>query len=120
MAKLLIVDDDEPICEEFCETLQEIGHEVDYALNGDDGLHKIAMNHYNMVFLDYVMPKMEGIQVLALIKKISKVPVAFISGFLPESKERKVLSMGACACLRKPLDLNRIRNLIKSVEFEIF
>ena len=49
MAKLLIVDDEKMICQEFCETLTDLGHEVDYALNGDEALRKIDKNPYQLV-----------------------------------------------------------------------
>lgn len=116
MSKILVVDDEEMICEEFQEILQEDGHEVDIAFNGLDGLEKIKENAYDIIFLDVLMPRMEGREVFENIRKIRNVPVAIMSGYMPPNKEREVLALGAIACLRKPLDLSRVRSLIKSVE----
>lgn len=116
IVNLLIVDDEKMICEEFRETLEHEGHKVDCALNGKEGLRKIQTHHYNLVFLDSAMPFMDGKKVLERIRHFSRVPVALITGFLPESKEKEVLRLGAMVCLRKPLDLDRVRSLIHAVE----
>ena len=103
------------ICEEFRETLEQEGHQVDCAFNGKEGLRKIQANHYNLVFLDSSMPVMDGKKVLAKIRDFSPVPVALISGFMPESQEKEILHLGAMVCLRKPLDLDRVKSLIHTV-----
>lgn len=116
MAKILIVDDEKDICEEFKDILQEEGHEVEVALNGPEGLQKVAQGGFDLVFLDVLMPRMEGREVFEKIKKICNVPVAIMSGYIPPNKEKEVLALGAVACLKKPLDLGRIRSLIGSLK----
>ena len=116
MAKILIVDDEEQICEEFKDILQEDGHEVDIALNGLDGIQKVQAASFDLVFLDVLMPRMEGREVFEKIKKISNVPVAIMSGYIPPNKEKEVLALGAVACFKKPLDLGRVRTLIGSLK----
>lgn len=103
------------ICEEFRETLEQEGYEVDFALNGTEGLQKIQSQDYNLVFLDSSMPFMDGKKVLERIRNFSRVPVAFITGFMPESKEKEAIRLGAMVCLRKPLDLERVKSLIHTV-----
>lgn len=115
MARLLIIDDEKMICEEFRETLEHEGFKVDCALNGKEGLRKIDRRDYDLVFLDSSMPFMDGKKVLEKIREISSVPVAFITGFLPESKEKEIVRLGAMVCLRKPLDLDRVKSLIHTV-----
>lgn len=115
MVKLLMVDDEKEICEEFRETLEQEGYEVDVATSGKDGLQKVQQNLYNLVLLDESMPGMEGDKVFEYLREFSKVPVAFISGFLTPTKERKVMSMGAVKCLRKPLELAQVKSLIQAV-----
>lgn len=104
------------ICEEFRETLEQEGHAVDCALNGQEGLEKIQTHQYNLVFLDSSMPLMDGEKVLQKIRDVSQVPVAFITGFLPESKEKEILQKGAFVCMQKPLDLERVKLLIRTIE----
>ena len=116
MAKILIVDDEKLICEEFKDILQEEGHEVDVAFNGIDGLQKVQETAFDLVFLDVLMPRMEGREVFEKIKKISQVPVAIMSGYIPPNKEKEVLALGAVACFKKPLELARVRSLIDSIK----
>lgn len=116
MAKILIVDDEKMICEEFREILQEDNHEVDIAVRGDEAIRMVTDREYDIVFLDVLMPKMEGRQIFEEIKKVRPVPVAIMSGYIPPHKEREILALGAVACLKKPLELSRVKTLLRSVE----
>lgn len=116
MAKVLIVDDEREICEEFRDILIEEGHEAEFATSGEEAIHKVQETTYDLVFLDVLMPRMEGRQVFDEIQKIRKIPVAIMSGYMPPNKEKEVMSLGAIACLRKPLELARIKSLLRSVE----
>ena len=116
MAKILVVDDEEGICQEFCEILLEEGHAPDQATSGEEALRKIEETAYDLVFLDVLMPRMEGRQIFEEIKKRSPVPVAIMSGYMPPNKEKEVLALGAIACLKKPLELERIKSLLRLIE----
>lgn len=116
MAKILIVDDEKMICEEFSDILKEDHHDVEIAYNGVQALEMIEKTQYDMIFLDVLMPRMEGREVFERIQKIAKVPVAIMSGYLPPNKEKDILALGAVACFRKPLDLARVKSLIQSIK----
>ena len=115
VAKILIVDDEKMICEEFRDLLQEENHQVDVAMGGEEAIRKVKETQYDLVFLDVLMPKLEGRQVFEEIKKVSRVPVAIMSGYIPPNKEKEVLALGAVACLKKPLDLSRVKSIVQSV-----
>ena len=116
MEKLLIVDDEKMICQEFCATLADLGYDVDYALNGDEALRKIDQTAYRMIFLDLSLPRMNGAEVFKRIRKVNQVPVAFMSGFMSAATEKEVLSMGALRCLRKPVHLSEIIELLDKLD----
>lgn len=113
--RLLIVDDEKLICEEFRETLEQEGYEVDWALTGREGLQKVRTRDYGLVFLDASMPSMDGYKVFDKIRDFSQVPVAFITGFVPANREKEVLRKGALACMQKPLDLKQVKSLVQGV-----
>lgn len=113
MAKILIIDDEKGVCDEFAGVLREEGHEVDTALSAMAGLEKIQKGTYDLIFLDVLMPKMEGREALDQIKKITKTPVVIMSGYLPPHKEKEVIKAGALASLKKPLDLAQVFGLIE-------
>ena len=113
MDKILIVDDEPGVCEEFSGILREEEHEVDTALNGEEGLKKIQEKNYDLIFLDVLMPRMEGREALEHIRKSCKTPVVIMSGYLPPHKEKEIIHAGAIACLKKPLDLAQVYGLIE-------
>ena len=116
MAKILVVDDEEMICQEFKDILLEDGHEVDVAHEGMAALKKVRETSYDLIFLDVLMPRMEGREVFEKIQQSRKTPVAIMSGYIPPNKEKEVLALGAVACFKKPLDLERIKSLISSIK----
>lgn len=113
MAKILIIDDEKDVCEGFSGVLKEEHHEADTALNALEGLEKLRTNAYDLIFLDVLMPKMEGREALEKIKQICETPVVIMSGYLPSHKEKEVLRAGAFASLKKPLDLKQVFTLIE-------
>lgn len=112
MARILIIDDEAGVCEEFGGILRDEGHEVDTALNGDEGLKKVQAGGYDLIFLDVLMPRMEGSEALNRIKGMTQTPVVIMSGYLPPHKEKEIIRAGALACLKKPLDLPYVFELI--------
>ncbi len=116
MAKILIIDDEKGICEEFRDILEEDGHEVDAVTSGQEGLDQAKLKPYDLIFLDVLMPRMEGREVFEKLKTFSTVPVAIMSGYIPPNKENEILSLGAVACFKKPLELSKIRSLITALE----
>lgn len=100
--KLLVVDDDEYIRELYEEILKDAGFSVDTAVDGQNGLDKIKKNTYNLVLLDIMMPKMDGVEVLRSLhneKNTTKVILLTNLAHDPVMKEGK--SLGALAYLIK-------------------
>ena len=114
--KILIVDDEKVICEAFKEILEEDGYDVQTAANGNEALQKVQQMQYDLVFLDVLMPRMEGREVFEKMKQVTKVPVAIMSGYIPQHKEKEILGLGAVACFKKPLDLAQVKKLIESLK----
>ncbi|MBU3759037.1 MAG: response regulator [Candidatus Omnitrophica bacterium] len=113
MASILIVDDERGICEEFKDLLEDEGHQVDIALSGRDAIALVREKEHHLVFLDVLLPKMEGRQIYEEIRKIkTALPVVFMSGYLPPNMEKEALQLGAKACLRKPLDIEQVKKII--------
>lgn len=115
MARILIIDDEKEVCEEFCNFLEEESHEVHFTTNPKVAFLKIRETAYDLVFLDMIMPRMEGPKVFEAIRKFSQVPIAMMSGYMIPAKEKKVTELGAVACLHKPLNIQIIKNLVKTI-----
>lgn len=115
MAHILMIDDEKGICLEFKEIMEDEGHEVEFRTNGRDGIEAVKSKKFDVVFLDVLMPGLEGREVFERIRQISNVPIVIMSGYMPPHKESAVLNLGASACLKKPLDLEEVKNLIHSL-----
>ena len=62
--KILLVEDDQFTRELYEEVLKDAGFEVNSAVDGVDGLSKMTLGGYNLILLDVMMPKMDGLDVL--------------------------------------------------------
>ncbi|TSC62578.1 MAG: response regulator receiver [Parcubacteria group bacterium Gr01-1014_48] len=105
MAKLLLVEDDPLMVRMYQRKLINDGYDVEVAVNGEDGLVKIRSFSPDLVLLDIMMPKVNGLQVLERVKSdptISKIPIIILTnlGGSQEDIERG-LELGAVAYLVK-------------------
>lgn len=114
--KILVIDDEEDICRMFVKCLSLGGHVVAYALTGRQGINKMKKEHFHVVFLNVVMPRMMGLEVLERIKKISpKSKVIVMTGQMIEKKQLSLSKKkGASGFLQKPFSIDEIERAISS------
>lgn len=105
-AKILIVEDDQFLREFYQELLQAEGYVVDAAGDGEVALSKIQSNEYNLVLLDIMLPKKDGIQILKDLKiKGAKSPNVIIVA---------LTNLGQDAIIKECFELGANGYLIKS------
>lgn len=108
-AKILLIEDDMYIRDIYEETLKEAGYHVTTAIDGQEGLLKASEGGYNLVLLDMMMPKMDGIGVLTELKqkppKIANGAIILLTNLAHESVINQAKSLGAKNFLVKS-DLN--------------
>ncbi len=108
--KLLIVDDEAHIrmlIEQTLEDLEDEGVELLFADNGEKALNLIQEQRPNLVFLDVMMPKMNGMEVCHKVKKelgIKGVYIILLTAKGQEVDRQKGLEMGADRYMTKPFD----------------
>jgi CheY-like chemotaxis protein len=79
---ILVVDDDERVCEVVAEYLVGDGHEVTVATSGREALAQIEREKFDVVFLDRAMPQMSGDEAAELIKQLRpQLPVIMLTGY---------------------------------------
>lgn len=114
MANILIIDDEHPIRTSLREILEYEGHSVDEAQDGVNGVIAARKKQYSVIFCDIKMPKMDGLDVLDMLKsKEVDTPVIMISGHGTVETAVQALKKGAFDFIQKPLDLNRILITLK-------
>ena len=113
--RILIVDDQEIICELLSEYLQADGHTTIMATAARRALELVRSEEIDLVITDQSMPDMSGVQLGAAIKKSNaKMPVILLTGFGDEMKAQ-ALPKGIDLVLGKPVSIADLRNAIHSV-----
>ncbi len=103
--KILIVDDDLYVRELYEEICKNAGHTVDTAVDGEDAGEKIKSATYDLIFLDIMMPKVDGLSFLTKLREeypLGKIiPVVILTNLAHESVIKAALDKGAVTCLIK-------------------
>jgi two-component system OmpR family response regulator len=115
--RVLLVEDEPDLLRSLARALREEGYAVDTAENGEDGLFSAENNGYDAIVLDVMLPKLDGWQLLARLRKTKKTPVLMLTA-RDQSKDRvRGLDTGADDYVIKPFDLDellaRLRALIR-------
>jgi DNA-binding response OmpR family regulator len=98
MAKILVIDDETPIAVMIKKMLEKAGHEVEIAINGNEGLILFDKFHPELLITDIVMPEKEGLELIFELRR--KNPDLFqYQGYLTSAKH-----LGANMVFQKPLD----------------
>jgi DNA-binding NtrC family response regulator len=101
--RVLVVDDEAVVCNSIRKILATKGLLVDQAFNAIEALRKISVNQYTMVILDYRMPKIDGIQLLQMIKmKYPDIVTVMITGYASIETAVQATRFGAFDYLPKP------------------
>lgn len=112
----MIVDDEPDIRETLAEILRDEGMQVETAEDGADALEKLrGLAACRIILLDLMMPGMNGWQFRERQRqdpRLSRIPVLLLSG--SAQLEEEASSLGALDCFTKPVELNRLIDLIKN------
>lgn len=117
-SKILIVEDEAHIAEGIAFNLKKLGHEVDIASNGILALEKWESFRPDLIVLDIMLPKIDGHEVLKIIRKQNdKIPILILSAKGQPVDRIRGLSIGGDDYLSKPFELEefilRIQRLLE-------
>ncbi len=119
MARILVIDDQEPIRRVVRRALEQDGHEVFDATDGEVGMEILESHSFDIVITDIFMPGQDGIVTLRQIRKrFPTVKVIVISGgdstgMMDLRQDAELL--GAVKSLQKPFNAKEIVDLVRSV-----
>ena len=122
MEKIILIDDDEELCELVSEYLSVEGFEVEAIHDGESGLQKASSGEYDLVILDVMLPKKNGFDVLRELRRESKIPVLMLTARGDDMERIVGLEIGADDYLPKPFNprelVARIRAILRRVSSE--
>ena len=113
--KILIVEDEEMIREGVSDYLTDCGYETIEAADGEEALEKFSSYEVALVLLDIQMPKLNGLEVLAEIRKTSQVPVLMLTAFQDEEYKMSAFASLADGYLEKPFSLSLLKVRVDAI-----
>lgn len=117
-ASILVVDDVPVNIKVFCGLLKDTMIHIDTATSGREALRKIRSNTYDIIFLDHMMPDLDGIQTLKLIKENTEIrrknaPVIMLTANAILGAKEEYLQQGFDDYLSKPIQKDRLMKLVR-------
>lgn len=114
--RILIAEDDENMCKILKIYLQKEGYHVDNVLNGEDAVSYLELNKVDLLLLDWMLPRKNGIEVCQEIKQMNlPVKIIMITAKTTTENELLGLTVGADDYIRKPFDMNVLLLRIKKL-----
>lgn len=113
--KVMVIDDSSTICRSAEMFLSSAGFEVVSVPNGFDALSMIIQEKPDLIFIDVLMPKLDGLQTCRIIKRsedFKNVPVIFLSSKDGEFDKARGILVGADDYLTKPFKKDEIINIV--------
>lgn len=120
MAKqtILVVDDEKDLLDLIEYNLKKEGFNVLKAENGEDGIKMAKENKPDLVLLDIMMPKMDGLEAVEIMRKdddLKRIPIIFLTARSDEKTEVEGLDKGGDDYITKPISTTKLISRIKAV-----
>ena len=113
--KVLVVDDEKLIVKGIRFSLEQDGMEVDCAYDGQEALDLATANHYDMILLDVMLPKLDGFEVCQSIREFSTVPIVMLTAKGDDMDKILGLEYGADDYITKPFNILEVKARIKAI-----
>src|SRR6266446_7878350 len=104
MQQVLVIDDDIELCELVAEYLEPDGYQVEAVHDGEAGLERALSGEHALVVLDYMLPSMNGFEVLRQIRTRSRLPIVMLTARGDDMNRIIGLQIGADDYLPKPFN----------------
>jgi diguanylate cyclase (GGDEF)-like protein len=113
---LLIVDDDEELCQSLCDVFQEAGYNVETAYSGMEAVRRSAAKYFNIALIDIRLLNISGLELLDILKKLHpEIEGIIITGYASLETAVEALHRGAAAYVIKPLKMDEVFTTIEEV-----
>ncbi|PIC79526.1 response regulator [Sporosarcina sp. P18a] len=114
--KVLVVDDEDILRMLLADTLEFEGFQVEEAEDGVEALEKIQSTSYDAILLDYMMPRMTGLELLERLQPLElTTPIIMLTAKAQQADQDVALAKGASYFVPKPFSPNELAELVKSL-----
>jgi len=111
---ILVVDDDPAILRLVCTNLKARDYKVSTAMDGEECLQALDRDSIDLIILDLMMPKIDGVEVCRRVREWSDAPIIVLSARGDEKDKVKCLELGADDYLTKPFGISELMARIKT------
>lgn len=112
-SKILVVDDELPVCRSISKVLEPEGYVVDTALSGEEALKKEEENGYDMMLVDLMMPGMSGMELIRAVKEERPdMVMIMITGYPTMKTAVESVKLGAFDYIPKPFTPDELRSVV--------
>lgn len=113
-AHVLVVDDEPPVVEVIRDILEANGYQVTATLYSSEALELIKRRHFDLVFLDLVMPDVDGAELFKYIREADKdLPVVIVTAYPDSQLMEKAMEHGPFLIIRKPFVIEDILEVMR-------
>lgn len=113
--KILVVDDEPAIVKGLKFSLGQDGYIIDAAYDGEEAVEKFTNNQYDLIILDVMLPKMNGLVVLQKVREKSDIPVIMLTAKGEDMDKILGLEYGADDYLTKPFNILELKARVKAI-----
>lgn len=115
MTTILVVEDEQPVCDLVRVYLEKESFAVEVAMNGREALEKVAHNKYDLILLDIMLPEVDGWAICKEIRKSSSTPIIMLTAKSEEFDRVLGLELGADDYISKPFSPREMVARVKAV-----
>src|SRR5262245_9776317 len=113
-ARILLVDDEQAVQTLLTYPLRKEGYDVVAAMDGQEALDRFGEGRFDLVVLDIMLPKLDGIEVCRRLRTRSQVPIIMLTAKGDEIDKVAGLEMGADDYITKPFSVREFRSRVKA------
>jgi len=112
--RILLVDDEQPVQKLLTYPLEKEGYEVVQALDGHQALEAFDQQQFDLVVLDIMLPRMDGLEVCKRLRAKSRVPIIMLTAKAEEIDKVIGLELGADDYITKPFSMREFRSRVRA------
>jgi DNA-binding response OmpR family regulator len=112
--RILLVDDEQPVQKLLSYPLEKEGYEVVPALDGQEALANFEEGQFDLVVLDIMLPKIDGLEVCRRLRAKSSVPIIMLTAKAEEIDKVLGLELGADDYITKPFSMREFRSRVRA------